>query len=101
MSTLADRLERRQLGATGLDVSTLGLAGSFGIDVAAVERVFYEFGVNYFFVTMRMEGLVDGIRALVRAGHRDEIVIAAGVNVPFGFSVARAHAKVCRALGVD
>jgi len=101
MSSDPARLDARQLGATRLSVSGLGLAGSFGIDADAVERAFHELGVNYFFVTTGMKGLVEGIRRLVAAGHRDEIVIGAGASIPIGFSVPRAHEKICRTLGVD
>lgn len=101
MLRLVARLETRRLGKTGMAVAPLGLAGSFGIDGASVERAFHELGVNYFFVTPRMKGLVDGIKRLVASGHRDEIVIASGASVPTGWSVPRELAKVQRAFGVD
>jgi len=95
------RLAQRPLGSTGLSVSPLGLAGSHGIDADAVERAFHELGVNYFFVTPRMPGLCEGVRRLVRAGHRDEIVLASGAHVPLGFTVPREWARSARALGVE
>jgi aryl-alcohol dehydrogenase-like predicted oxidoreductase len=95
------RLAQRPLGSTGLSVSQLGLAGSHGIDADAVERAFHELGVNYFFVTPRMPGLCEGVRRLVRAGHRDEIVLASGAHVPLGFTVPREWARCARALGVE
>jgi aryl-alcohol dehydrogenase-like predicted oxidoreductase len=94
---LADRL----LGATGLRVAPLGLAGSYGIDAAAVERGFHELGINYFFVTARMTGLVEGIKRLIAQGHRDRLVIACGANVPSGWGVRRAWESSARLLGVD
>jgi predicted aldo/keto reductase-like oxidoreductase len=48
-----------------------------------------------------MTGLAEGVRRLVRAGHRDEIVIASGANVPTGGSVRREFEKQAKALGVD
>jgi aryl-alcohol dehydrogenase-like predicted oxidoreductase len=95
------RAPRRSLGRTGIEVSRLGLAGSFGIDAGATERAFHELGVSYFFVSPRMKGLVAGLRRLVEAGHRDELVIAAGANLPVGWTVGRAFASTARALGVD
>lgn len=83
-------LPQRPLGQTGIPVAPLGLAGSFGIDADAVERAFHEHGVNYFFVSPRMKGLAEGIRRLVKAGHRDRIVIAAGASIPLGFRVTAA-----------
>lgn len=97
----ASPLEHRPFGQTGLHVSPLGLAGSYGIDPDAVERAFHEHGINYFFVTPRMDGLVEGIRRLIRAGHRDRLVIASGASIPVGFAVPRAWAKTAKALGVD
>jgi aryl-alcohol dehydrogenase-like predicted oxidoreductase len=94
-------LPRRPLGKTGLSTSPLGLAGSFGIDPVAVERAFHEHGINYFFVSPRMKGLVEGLRRLVRAGHRDDLIIAAGAEIPLGFSIPRAWASNAKALGVD
>src|SRR5688572_23413913 len=98
---MTTRLSTRPLGATDLVAAPLGLAGSFGIDADAVERAFHELGVNYFFVTPRMKGLVEGVRRLVRTGHRDAIVLATGANVPFGWSVERAWATEASELGVD
>jgi aryl-alcohol dehydrogenase-like predicted oxidoreductase len=98
---MTTRLLRRPLGATGLDVAPLGLAGSYGIDADATERAFHELGINYFFVSRRMPGLLEGVRRLVASGHRDEIVIATGANAPFGWSVTRAFDKAAKELGVD
>src|SRR5262249_9799570 len=94
-------LQKKQLGSTGLRVAPLGLAGSFGIEAGDVERAFHELGVNYFFVTPRMKGLVEGIRRLVAAGHRDAIVIGAGAAIPMGWSVGREWAKLARILNVE
>ena len=95
------QIDRRTLGKTGIVVSRLGLAGSFGIDAAAVERAYHDFGINYFFVSPRMKGLVQGIQRLVAAGHRDDLVIAAGASIPTGGSVKRAWAKQAKLFGVD
>lgn len=95
------RLSQRPLGRSGLLVSPLGLAGSYGIDADAVERAYHELGINYFFVTPRMSGLTEGVKRLVRAGHRDRIVIASGASIPFGWSVTREWEGICRGLGVE
>ncbi len=94
-------MSKQPLGDTGLSAAPLGLAGSFGIGADEVERAFHELGVNYFFVTARMKGLVEGIRRLVAAGHRDDIVIAAGAAIPTGGRVRAACAKMSRLLDVD
>jgi aryl-alcohol dehydrogenase-like predicted oxidoreductase len=96
----AIQLPHRPFGQTGLTVSPLGLAGSHGIDADSAERAFHELGINYFFVTPRMKGMAEAVRRLVKAGHRDELVIAAGAPIPTGGGVRRAWQGLVRQLGV-
>lgn len=104
------RLPRRPLGKTGLSVSPLALsamsmraAGPKGLSLAPedVERAYYDFGVNTFLVHWRMRSLVEGIRALVRAGKREDLVLMIGAGIPLGRSIRRAVGKMCRVLGLD
>ncbi|HEU4406180.1 MAG TPA: aldo/keto reductase [Polyangiaceae bacterium] len=95
------RVERRALADTGLVASRLGLADSYGLDAAGVERAFHEYGVNYVFVSSRSRQCLEGVRRLVRAGHRDQLVIASGAGMPTGGGVERAWAAEARALGVE
>lgn len=81
--------------------SPLGLAGSYGIGAGETERAFHEHGINYFFVTPTMKGLCEGVRRLVKGGHRDRIIIASGANLPFGATVPRAFAKAAKTFGVE
>lgn len=90
------RLTPRPFGETGLMAAPLGLSGSYGISADETERAFHEHGINYFFVTPTMKGLSEGIRRLVKAGHRDQIVIASGANLPFAATVPRAFAKAAK-----
>jgi predicted aldo/keto reductase-like oxidoreductase len=92
-------LSRRPLGP--FHVAPLGVAGSYGIDAEGVERAFHELGVNYFFITSKDDGVKEGVRRLIKAGHRDEIVIAGGANVPTGFGVRAGFEKDLKALGTD
>lgn len=94
-------LTQRPLGATGLRATPLGVACNYGLDAGGIERAFHEHGINYFFVTPRMAAGVEAVRSLVRAGHRDEMVIATGANVPTGWGVERAWAHCAKELGVD
>ncbi len=89
------------LGRSNLSVSKLGLAGSYGIDADSTERAFHELGVRYFFITTGMSGAVEGVRRLIKAGHRDRMIIAAGASVPTGFGVRGAVDKALKAFGVD
>ncbi len=94
-------LARRPLADSGLSAAPLGLAGSYGIDADGVERAFHELGVSYFFFTGRDDGLREGLRRLIAKGHRQELVIAGGANVPTGFGVRSAFEKDLKILGTD
>jgi aryl-alcohol dehydrogenase-like predicted oxidoreductase len=94
-------LERRVLGRSGLTVSRLGLAGSYGIDADSAERSFHELSINHFFVSVRMKGLVEGVRRLIKAGHREKLVLQGGSFMPLGSSLPKAWEKTVEALGTD
>lgn len=94
-------MQPRTLGRTGLRVHPLGLAGSFGVPAEVVERAFHEHGINYFFVTPRCRPMIEGLRRLIAAGHRDALVLAGGSNLPTGGGVERAQARLARLLGTD
>jgi len=97
-----DRLERRPLGHTGLQVTPLALASGAirgsapkgpALTASDVERAHHEHGINTFFVTSLNKELVEGVRRLVAAGHRDDLVLISMASVPFGWSIRRAWAK--------
>jgi len=96
-------LTKRAFGPAGKTarVSPLGVAGSYGIDADGVERAFHELGVNYFFITSKNDGVLEGLRRLIKKGHREELVIAGGANVPTGFGVRSAIEKDLKRLGTD
>src|SRR5687767_4236329 len=94
-------MPHRRLAPGLSEVSRLGLAGSFGIDPSGVERAFHELSINYFFANTRAKEMVEGVRRLVRAGHRDRIVIASGASIPIGASVSFEFDRAVRALGVE
>lgn len=95
------RLSPRPFGNTGLLAAPLGLGGSYGISAEDTEYAFHELGINYFFVTPTMKGLAEGVRRLIKAGHRDKIIIGSGANLPFGATVPRAFAKSAKYFGVE
>lgn len=101
MSTLEQALETRTLAPGLPPVPRVGLAGSFGIDADAVERGFHELGIRYFFVSPRMKGLVEGLRRLARSGHREELVIAGGANIPVGATIEHEWSKLASRLEID
>jgi aryl-alcohol dehydrogenase-like predicted oxidoreductase len=91
----------RTLGRTGLAVSPLSLAGMYGAGPDAVERGFHEHGVNTFFVSTLGGGVTEGVRRLVKAGHREKLTIIAGVSLPFGWLVRLQVERLRRVMGVD
>jgi aryl-alcohol dehydrogenase-like predicted oxidoreductase len=112
-STMDTNATTRALGRTGIHVSPLGLAAfSFGgggggvpqvggLRPADVERAFHELGINLFLAHYLMPGVVEGVRRLIRAGHRDEIVLVSEVGIPLAGSVRRGLHKTLRVLGTD
>jgi aryl-alcohol dehydrogenase-like predicted oxidoreductase len=91
----------RTLGRTGVAASPLALAGFYGADAACVERAFHELGLTTFFVTPVMRGVAEGVRRLVRAGHRDRLTIVSGASLPFGWLVDAQLAWAMKSLGLD
>lgn len=108
--TSVARLVPRPLGATGLSVSPLGLAAMSvrgsrarapGLTAADVERAYYEHGITTFLVHFLMKPLCEGVRRLIRAGNRDELVLVSEVGLPFAGSVRRGLERHLRVLGTD
>jgi predicted aldo/keto reductase-like oxidoreductase len=95
------RLSPRAIGTTGLSATPIGIAGSYGISADDVERAFYEHGVNYFFITATAPTFTEGVKRLIKAGHRDKLVIAAGMNVPIGARVESSFDGDRKMLGCD
>ena len=105
------KLTRRPLGHTGLSVTPLGLAaqpvsswgrrGAPALSADEVEQAFHEHGINTFLVHTSMRAQAEGVRRLIRAGHRDELVLVSEASLPLGGSVRRALDKQLHALGTD
>src|SRR5438552_3401854 len=87
----------RRLGKTGIEVSPLGLSGTYGLGAGDLVRAFHELGLRYFLIT---PSLSEGIRQLVREGHRDRIVLAGGATVIGAGGVRRAWEDAAQALRV-
>lgn len=78
--------QQATLGRTGLRVGRLGVAASYGVPAAAVERAF-EQGVNYFYWgTLRRGGFGQAIRHL--APQRDRFVLC-----------IQSYARIARLIG--
>lgn len=103
-------LTARPFGATGVHVSPLGLSELFiphrggsgpRMTPGDVERAFHEHGVNTFFVHTRMKRICEGVRRLIRAGYRDQLVLASAASLPLAGSMRRGLEKHLWGLGTD
>ncbi len=102
---------RVPLGNTGLEVSRLipaawsfaGRKGPFGgrIQPVDIERAFHELGLNTFFVTPKMKDAAEGVRRLIRSGHREDMVIISVVGIPLPRMVGAYWRRCTRVLELD
>jgi len=91
--------ERGVLGRTGLAVGRLGMASTFGVPAAGVERAF-EHGVNYFYWgTYRRRGFAEGLRHL--AGQRERFVLVVQSYARLASLVTAGLERALRHLGFD
>lgn len=103
----ATKLPRRSLGKTGLQVSRLGLAALSmsaarkSLTPEEVERAYYELGVNTFLAHGLLKNVCEGVRRLIRAGHREDLVLVSAASLPFKGWVRHALEKNLEALGTD
>lgn len=84
------------LGRTGLEVGRLGMASSYGVPTAAVERAF-EHGVNYlYFGSIRRQAFAIALRNLAPRREKFALVVQSYSRVAslMGWSLERALRKV-------
>lgn len=92
--------ERITLGRTGLSVTRLGIAASYGTDQAMVEAA-VERGVNYlWWGALRSEKMAQGIRAVARRG-RDDLVVVVHALSRNPEALSRLVHKSLTRLGLD
>jgi aryl-alcohol dehydrogenase-like predicted oxidoreductase len=67
---------RVPLGRTGMLVSRLGIASSYGIDGGAIEEAYHEKGINYlYWGSLRRKSFGSGIRRLAGKYREDLVVV--------------------------
>jgi aryl-alcohol dehydrogenase-like predicted oxidoreductase len=90
----------RVLGRTGLQVSALGIASSYGVGARDVERAF-EGGVNLFlWGSRRRSDFGRGLKSLSRS-HRDRVVIGVQSYTRAAWMMRFSVESALRALGTD
>ncbi|MFB3905878.1 MAG: aldo/keto reductase [Acidobacteriota bacterium] len=93
--------ERIGLGRSELSVCPLGVSGGYGVDKPALLRAFNR-GVNYWYHgTRRGSGMRDAIVELVRAGHRQELVVVIQSYARVGWMVEWSVTRALKSLGLD
>lgn len=92
--------DKRAFGATGLQVSGLGLGSSYGLGADDVERA-YERGVNLmFWGARRRDGFGDGVKRIA-AKDREGVVIAVQSYTRVASLMRTSTECALRTLGVD
>ncbi len=76
MANRSDFHLRIPLGRTGLHVSRIGLAASYGIDGKGVEEAYAEHGINFFYWgSVRRKSFGEGIRRIAQKNREDAVVV--------------------------
>jgi aryl-alcohol dehydrogenase-like predicted oxidoreductase len=92
--------ERVTLGRTGLSVTRLGVAASYGTDEAMVEEA-VERGINYlWWGALRTKKMARGIRAVARKGREDLVVVVHAVSRKPA-AISKGVEDALRQLGLD
>ncbi len=92
--------ERVTLGRTGLSVSPIGIASSYGTNEAMVEEA-VDRGVNYlYWGALRTRRMARGIRSVARR-KRDDLVIVAHTTTRSPSTLSKVVQKSLGQLGVD
>jgi aryl-alcohol dehydrogenase-like predicted oxidoreductase len=95
-----DEFRFSTLGRTGLRVGRLGIAASYGVPAASVERAF-ELGVNYFYWgSLRTGAFGEALRNLARR-HRSDMVVLVQSYSPVGWFVPASVERALRGLKFD
>src|SRR5260370_14154619 len=83
---------RATLGRTGLRMGRLGVAASYGVPAAAVERAFEQGANSFYWGTLRRGGFGDAILHLARQRDRFALVIQSYARIAklMGWSLERA-----------
>jgi aryl-alcohol dehydrogenase-like predicted oxidoreductase len=99
LSNAERSFHRTVLGRTGLEVCRLGVAASYGVPAAAVERAFHQ-GVNYFYWgSRRSQAFGQAIRNL--APHRSRFVLVVQSYSRLGSLVSWSVERALRELRLD
>ena len=98
--TMSDFSGYTTLGASGLEVSKMGIGADAGIPARALEGAF-ERGINYFYWgSRRRPGMKEAIRKLA-ASRREKMVIALQTYDYTGLALRQTFTQGLRALAID
>ena len=93
--------KRVKLGRTGLDVGPLAVSGGYDVDARSLHEAL-ERGVNYWYHgSVRRAGMTQAIRDVVKAGRRDELVIALQSYSRWGWFMEKTFERGLKTLGIE
>ncbi len=101
MTTGNDFKNRVILGRTGFEVSRMGIASGYGLPSQAVEKGFYEYGINYFlWSTPKNKKMGTALRNICRRD-RDKVVTVFQSYDHSGILTTRSVEKGLKIIGSD
>lgn len=100
-NSTADFAQRATLGRTGLQVSRLGIAASYGVGAADVERAYDEKGINLlYWGSVRRGSFAEGVRRLAKRNREDLAIVIQSYSRIAGL-ISRSLERALRSLRLD
>ncbi len=99
--TIKNFKEKRVLGRTGLEVSRMGIASAYGLPAEAIEKGFYEYGINYFlWSTPKNKKMGSALKNICKKD-RDKVVTVFQSYDHSGMLTSRSVEKGLKIIGSD
>lgn len=93
--------EYRTLGKTGLEISRLGIASAYGLPTEAIEKGFYEYGINYFLWSSPKNKKMGAALKNICKKDREKVVTVFQSYDHSGILTPRSVEKGLKILGTD
>jgi len=100
-TNISDFQSKRVLGRTGLEVSRLGIASGYGLPTEAIEKGFYEYGINYFLWSTPKNKKMGSALKNICKNDREKVVTVFQSYDHSGVFTPRSVEKGLKILGTD